>query len=102
VRFSCARGGIPFRLAPSPLKAPELIKVLACFLDFELVALDKFGDQLRKRKAAIVGHFDSGLFHLDRDVKIGLLALAAGCHMAQAVRHIYAVNKIFLFCEDFF
>jgi hypothetical protein len=66
---------------------------LSLFLDFELVALDEFGNELRKRKTAIVGHFNPGFFYLDRDVKIGLLAFAAGCHMAQAVRHLYAVNK---------
>ncbi|NDB96009.1 MAG: hypothetical protein EBZ78_07600 [Verrucomicrobia bacterium] len=58
--------------------------VLSCFLDLKRVALDKFGDQLRKRKAAIFGHFDASFFYLHRDVEVGRLALITGCHMYDA------------------
>jgi hypothetical protein len=73
---------------------------LSLFLDLEL-ALDELGDQLRKGKPAIFRHFDARPFDVHRDVEVGGLAFSTGCHMAHAVRHIYAVNKNLLFPNFF-
>ena len=74
---------------------------LSCFLDLKRVALDEFGDQLGKGKAAIVGHFNSRFFYLYRDVKVGLLALTAGCHVRKLCAIFMPSTKKFYFVKIF-